>query len=152
MVNGAVGTIPNISAEAPANASQNPYPDVVASRWSASKIQWAKDNQIVKGYPDGSFQPQTPVTRAELMAVLESTAKFVSKQQDKALISQNAQAFADISGHWGEDLITKLSGYCQVASPFNEVGNNFLPNDPSGRNYAAAATLRMHSCLTNPSE
>lgn len=148
MVIGAVGTIPNIPAEAPATASQNPYPDVVASRWSATKIQWAKDNQIVKGYPDGSFQPQRPVTRAELMAVLESTAKFVSKQQNKSLTSQNAQAFADISGHWGEDLITKLSGYCKVASPFNEVGNKFLPNDPSGRNYAAAATLRMHGCLT----
>ncbi len=148
MVIGAVGTIPNIPAEAPANASQNPYPDVVASRWSATKIQWAKDNQIVKGYPDGTFRPQTPVTRAELMAVLESTAKFVSRQQNKSLTSQNPQAFADISGHWGEDLITKLSGYCQVASPFNEVGNNFLPNDPSGRNYAAAATLRMHTCLT----
>lgn len=152
MVIGAVGTIPNVSAQAPASASQNPYPDVVASRWSASKIQWAKDNQIVKGYPDGTFRPQTPVTRAELMAVLESTAKFVSKQQGKALTSQNAQAFADISGHWGEDLITKLSGYCQVASPFNEVGNNFLPNEPSGRNYAAAATLRMHGCLTEPTQ
>jgi hypothetical protein len=34
-----------------------------------------------------------------------------------------------------------------VASPLNETGNQFYPNQSSSRNYAAAATLRMRNCV-----
>ena len=153
MVIGALGTVSDLQVQAPDAATIQPYPDVASSRWSAAKIQWAKENQIVKGYPDGSFRPERPVTRAELMAVLESAAKFANSRRGKSAELtnlQNPESFADISGHWGEQLIQKMSGYCSVASPYNERGNSFFPNNPSGRNYAAAATLRMHNCLVEP--
>ena len=153
MVIGALSTVDGLQVQAPEAATSQPYPDVDTSRWSAAKIEWAKENQIVKGYPDGTFRPEQPVTRAELMAVLESAAKFANTKrgQTAELASlQNPQSFADISGHWGEDLIQKMSAYCGVASPYNEAGDSFLPNDPSGRNYAAAATLRMQNCVAEP--
>jgi hypothetical protein len=31
-----------------------------------------------------------------------------------------------------------MSGFCGVASPLNEQGSAFVPNDPARRNYAAA--------------
>jgi hypothetical protein len=55
--------------------------------------------------------------------------------------------FLDTKGHWGEPLISQMSSYCRVASPLNETGNSFYPNTASGRDYAAAATLRMSNCL-----
>ncbi|MDJ0898100.1 MAG: DUF3747 domain-containing protein [Xenococcus sp. MO_188.B8] len=151
MVIGALSTVSDLQIQTPDAATTQIYPDVPGDRWSAAKIQWAQENQIVKGYEDGSFRPEQPVTRAELMAVLEGAAKFVNvrRRQVPELKLQSTEAsFDDLSGHWAQDKIQTMTGFCQVASPYNEVGSSFYPNNPSGRNYAAAATLRMHNCIS----
>ncbi|MEM9275640.1 MAG: DUF3747 domain-containing protein [Cyanobacteria bacterium P01_F01_bin.143] len=150
MVIGALSTVSDLQVQTPDVATTQSYPDVARDRWSAAKIQWAQENQIVKGYEDGTFRPQQPVTRAELMAVLEGAAKFVNTTRGKAselALSSATTNFDDISGHWAENKVETMSGFCQVASPYNEVGSSFFPNNPSGRNYAAAATLRLHNCI-----
>lgn len=153
MVIESLNTVPDLEIQTPAQATIQPYSDVVSSRWSAAKIQWAKENQIVSGYPDGTFRPEQPVTRAELMAVLRRAAEFVQVERGATpnlATTQVSRTFADISGHWGQQMIEQMSAYCQVASPLNETGNNFNPDTPSGRNYAAAATLRMQTCVAEP--
>jgi hypothetical protein len=40
-----------------------------------------------------------------------------------------------------------MSGFCGVASPLNEQGSSFVPNDPARRNYAAAAIVRTLDCV-----
>ena len=150
MVIGALNSVPGLQIQVPTQVANQPYSDVDPSRWSATKIEWAKQKQIVSGYPDSSFRPDTPVTRAELMAVLRQAAQFAKVEQNISAelnTTQQTTQFSDINGHWGEDLIQQMSGYCRVASPLNEVGNAFYPNTAAGRNYAAAATLRMHSCV-----
>ena len=151
MVYGALETIDSVNLEPATSVPTQPYPDVKSSRWSASKIQWAKENDIVKGYPDGSFQPDTPVTRAELIAVLQNTAKFAKINQGETaeLVSNQEPAeFSDIANHWGAETIQAMSAYCNVASPYQETGDSFNPDTPAQRDYAAAATLRTHDCLT----
>ncbi|ELS02846.1 putative S-layer protein [Xenococcus sp. PCC 7305] len=151
MVIGALSTVSDLQIQTPDVATTQSYPDVARDRWSAAKIQWAQENQIVKGYEDGSFRPEQPVTRAELMAVLEGAAKFVNTargQSTELNLPSSPTVFDDISGHWAETKVQTMSGFCQVASAYNEVGSSFYPNNPSGRNYAAAATLRMHNCIS----
>ena len=151
MVYGALETIDALQLEPPTDVPTQPYPDVNSSRWSAAKIQWAKESDIVKGYPDGSFQPEKPVTRAELIVVLQNAAKFANVKQNKPAdleTNSNPVNFSDIAQHWGKDTIQTMSAYCNAASAFNETGNSFNPDSPAGRNYAAAATLRTHNCLT----
>ena len=155
MIFGALEEVPNLSLQTADQVAVPPYPDVNASRWSAVKIDWAKTNEIVKGYPDGSFQPEKPVTRAELVTVLQNAAKFAKVQQGAPgeLTPQNQPTtFTDISGHWGENTIQTMSAFCNVASPYNETGSSFQPNTESGRNYAAAATFRMHGCIVGETE
>jgi N-acetylmuramoyl-L-alanine amidase len=152
MIIGALDTVPELKQKMaiPSQISASPYPDVNASRWSAAKIEWAKQNQIVKGYPDGSFKPDKPVTRAELIAVLRRAAEYAKIQRGlspELTSAQSPMTFLDTNGHWGEPLIAQMSSYCRVASPLNESGNSFHPNSASGRDYAAAATLRMSNCL-----
>ena len=154
MVFGALGKVPDLNLQASEQVAASPYPDVDASRWSAAKIDWAKTNEIVKGYPDGSFRPEKPVTRAELVTVLQNAAKFAKTQQGASaeLVAQTQPTtFSDISGHWGANTIQTMSAFCNVASPYNETGNSFNPDTESGRNYAAAATLRMHGCIAGES-
>lgn len=38
--------------------------------WAAPQIRWAMREGLLKGYPDGSFQPDKPVTRAEMAVIL----------------------------------------------------------------------------------
>ncbi|MEL6438234.1 MAG: DUF3747 domain-containing protein [Cyanobacteria bacterium J06621_8] len=155
MVYGALTTIDSVNLEPVSQIPTQPYPDVESSRWSASKIQWAKESEIVKGYPDGTFKPGDPVTRAELIAVLQNVAKFANiKQGQTAELVANQQPtdFSDIANHWGEATIETMSAYCGVASPAQEVGDVFAPDAPAQRDYAAAATLRTRECLTTATQ
>jgi N-acetylmuramoyl-L-alanine amidase len=150
MVLDALKTVPGVQLAVADTAAKNPYSDVDAKRWSAAKIAFAQTNNIVKGYPDGTFQPTKPVSRAELMAVMQSAAKYAKTLQQKPADLTGTQAvfeFADTQGHWSADLVKQMSAYCGVASPVNEVGKSFGPNQPAQRDYAAAATLRTLNCL-----
>jgi N-acetylmuramoyl-L-alanine amidase len=148
MVYGALGKVDGLTLASAESVSTQPYPDVTSDRWSAAKIQWAKQSAIVKGYPDGSFQPEKPVSRAELVTVLKNMALFANNGSTELKTSQKPAEFSDTTGHWGNETIQTMSAYCGVASPYQEVGNAFQPDSPAARDYAAAATLRTHGCLT----
>lgn len=50
----------------------DPQPvDDVSGHWAKASIEWAKEKGLIKGYPDGSFKPNNPLTRAEACAILE---------------------------------------------------------------------------------
>ena len=45
--------------------------DDITGHWAEESIRWCMEHGLMKGYPDGSFQPDKGVTRAELAAVLK---------------------------------------------------------------------------------
>ncbi|NJO40481.1 MAG: DUF3747 domain-containing protein [Cyanobacteria bacterium CRU_2_1] len=142
--------LPDVTLNIPTTATGNPYSDVEAGRWSAAKIQFARDNNIVSGYEDGTFRPTQPVTRAEMMAILRRASEYGRRLRGFSPDLQPSQqpiAFSDTSGHWAESLISQMSAYCGIATPQNETGTAFAPNNSALRNYAAAATLRMYNCV-----
>lgn len=47
-----------------------PFPDVAADRWSAIAIISAKRMGFIKGYPDGTFKPEQPMTREEVVSLV----------------------------------------------------------------------------------
>ncbi len=143
--------VPGVTLNVPTQTGQNPYPDVVASRWSGPKIAFAKENKIVTGYPNGTFRPTKTVSRAEMMAVLRRAAEYAKSLKGlptELEATQDAVAFTDTASHpWASEVISQMSSYCGVASPLNESGRAFSPDQASQRNYAAAATLRTLNCL-----
>lgn len=44
--------------------------DDITGHWAESAIRWCMAHELLKGYPDGSFGPDKPVTRAELATVI----------------------------------------------------------------------------------
>jgi hypothetical protein len=42
----------------------------ISSHWAKSVIEWGVQQGVAKGYPDGSFHPDQPVTEVEFMALL----------------------------------------------------------------------------------
>ena len=46
------------------------FSDVAPERYYAQAVAWAAEKGIVKGYGDGTFGPENPVTREQLVAIL----------------------------------------------------------------------------------
>lgn len=56
----------------PQYKSDDPQPvDDVTGHWAEKAIRRCMERGLLKGYPDGSFQPDKPVTRAELAVILD---------------------------------------------------------------------------------
>ncbi|WP_289142350.1 S-layer homology domain-containing protein [uncultured Brevibacillus sp.] len=43
----------------------------IAKHWGKASIEWAVENSITSGYPDGTFKPDRPVTEAEFLAMVK---------------------------------------------------------------------------------
>ncbi len=148
---GMLRAVPGIKADAPKPAAA-PFSDVDPARWSAPIIAWAKEQKLVNGYPDGTFAPEKPVTRAEVVGMLFNAAQYARKVTKGSttlpLTGEWQEAFWDIDSHWAKRAIQDLSRFCRVATAFNDKDKgDFQPNTKSYRNYAAAATNRLHNCL-----
>lgn len=74
----------------------NSFTDVPADRWYTTAVSTIAAMGIINGYPDNSFKPNAPITRAEFAAIC---ARF-----DRYAQGLDA-SFADVYGHWAEDEI-----------------------------------------------
>ena len=76
----------------------NPFTDMDANHlWSNRAVSTLYNAGILSGYPDGTFRPSEPITRAEFATI---AAKF------DELELGSASSFTDIFGHWAEKYIT----------------------------------------------
>ncbi|NEP18281.1 MAG: S-layer homology domain-containing protein [Leptolyngbya sp. SIO4C1] len=132
--------------------SRLPFSDVAIDRWSAPSIQYLHKLGLLRGYADGSFRPELPVTRAELVSLLlKMDVYLVELRRWDGRDATNLQprfAFSDTQGHWADKYIAVMSENCRAAAPLNETGTRFDPNAPATRGYAAAAVMRNLHCLS----
>jgi uncharacterized protein YkwD len=52
------------------HAKMGSFRDVPSEHWAAEAIEWGVGLGIVRGYPDGTFRPDQPVTEAEFLVML----------------------------------------------------------------------------------
>ncbi|KAF5045832.1 S-layer homology domain protein [anaerobic digester metagenome] len=78
-------------------SDSNPFTDLENHGWSNRAISTLFNAGIIKGYPDGTFKPSDPISRAEFATI---AAKF-----DKLELGSTSK-FTDIFGHWAEKYIT----------------------------------------------
>jgi hypothetical protein len=111
------GSIAPLMTSAPSLA-QTSFSDVSSGYWAAQFIQQLSQRGVIAGFPDGTFRPEEPVTRAQFAAMIN---KAFSKSAQRQPIN-----FNDVpSNYWGYSAIRQaytigfLSGY---------PGNVFRPN------------------------
>ena len=75
----------------------NSYNDVKDGDWFCCAVSTLSKMGIIKGYEDGSFKPNDPISRAEFAAI---AARF-DPDGDKT-----PAAFADVTSHWAKDEIS----------------------------------------------
>lgn len=56
--------------------------DDIKGHWAEKEIRRCIQRGLIKGYPDGSFQPEKPVTRAELAAVVDRLINLIIGEDD----------------------------------------------------------------------
>jgi|GEM_PF-1190926 len=87
------------------------FTDVAASHWASEAIARIAGFGFMNGYPDGTFRPDKPITRAEMAAILSLLP--VQTGED----AQEAENFSDTAEHWAQAAIAKaraaglLNGY-----------------------------------------
>lgn len=131
------GAMAPIVIPAPAFA-QTAFPDVPTNYWASGFIQELANRGVIQGFPDGTFRPNEPVTRAQFAAMIRQAfnASRVRNPINFVDVSQNYWAYTAIQEAYSTGFMT---GY---------PGNQFNPNQnipraqvlvslSSGLNYAS---------------
>lgn len=151
MIVDAINTLTPVDLNATPTSPVRPFTDIDSNRWSAAKINWAQWSIWPAGTPTGKFRPTDNITRAELVSFLRRAAERIKTNlgRSPALTpNQKPLQFSDVSG-FNQQLTLQMSAYCRVASPVNDKGNKFAPNQPASRGYTAAAMIRTLNCVKN---
>ncbi|ELS02282.1 putative S-layer protein [Xenococcus sp. PCC 7305] len=147
-INGIVSI--DLDSRPPQRSNVNPFNDVSDDRWSAKAINWMQWNLYPANVAQltGNFRPEDPITRIELIDFLRRTGELVSiKLTGSAELDETVEPikFTDVVGY-DQVLASQMSAFCRVASPLNEEGDAFAPNEKATRDYAVAAIVRAVTC------
>lgn len=147
----AAGAAAPIVMHAPAQA-QTSFSDVSSSYWAYQYIQALASRNVISGFPDGTFRPDAPVTRAQFAAMIRSAFDAPS--------TRSAINFVDVSSnYWAYSAIREayttgfLSGY--PGNVFNPEQNiprvQVLVSLANGLDYSASNVQSTLSYYTDAS-
>ena len=89
------------------------FSDIEGAEWFADAVQAAKDHDIIGGYPDGSFKPNNPITRAEACSIVNRTTKRVPDADHLLALDEmrNWPDNADTSAWYYADMQEATNGH-----------------------------------------
>lgn len=125
-------------------SAQTTFNDVPTNYWAQTFIQELASRDIIKGFPDGGFRPNDPVTRAQFAAML-------NKAVNKAPI-RGGVTFVDVaSDYWAAPAIQRsyitgfMSGYPgNVFEPAQNIPRvQILVSLANGLNYSVSQAPEM---------
>lgn len=101
----------------------------IQGHWAEPTIQKMADAGIVSGNPDGTFNPEGKITRAEFATLLVKAYK----------LSGSGKVFTDTTSHWAKDYIAIASANGIVNGYSDSI---FGPNDPITREQMAVMIVK----------
>lgn len=107
------------------------FRDVPQGAWYNAAVATMAKLKIITGYPDGTFRPDAPVTRAEFAAI---AARFDEKS------ARTTASFRDIYGHWAERYISRSAELGWIRG---YTDNTFRPDQNITRAEAMALINRV---------
>ena len=110
----------------------------ISGHWAEQNIYEMAAMGVVNGLPDGSFQPDRTVTRAEFAKMLVEAYK---------LEPQIGKVFNDTAVHWAKDYIA-TAYYYKIINGYSD--SVFGPDDHITREQAAAMIIRASNLPFSP--
>ncbi len=100
-------------------AENQRFTDVPAKHWAYAYIASAKAKGWISGYPDGSFKPETNISRAEAVSMIN---RVLNRRIHLSDIPVDAKQFTDInSKHWAFTAIMEAVNYHE----YNRIPDGF---------------------------
>lgn len=84
-------------------AGESLFSDVSEEDWYYDEIQAIAKNDIISGYPDGTFRPKEPITHAEVATILSNY--WGSK---RIFVPMTSVGLLDIEDHWARYYIRRM--------------------------------------------
>ncbi len=107
----------------------------VGESWARDMIHALAADALVGGYPDGSYRPNRPITRAELAAMLSATFPTCTPLHPE-------RAFSDVPGsHWAHGAVARVQR-CAIMSGYPD--GRFGPSQNATR---IEALVAIHGAL-----
>ena len=107
------------------------FSDVTSAHWAANYIGYMEQFGIVRGYSDGTFRPNAPITRAEFAAIC---CRFEQ-------LTDGAATFTDVpASHWAAKSISYAAKRGWVTG---YADGTFKPGNNITRAEVAAVTCRL---------
>ena len=97
----------------------------IEGRWSTKFIKHLVSEEIITGYPDGTFKPSNSVTRAEF-----ATIAYKYLERENKLTEGQINKLTDIEGHWAKN---SIEGVIKAGYINGYPDNTFKPNNPITR-------------------
>lgn len=112
------------------------------SHWAGQKIKQGVDKGWINGYPDGSFQPDRYISRAEMASLFQRAVGF----SDHVDVTQQAH-FADVATDaWYSGAISAATA-AGILKGYED--GSMRPNQPVSRQEAAVMMVRMAQLEAN---
>ena len=141
----AAAMVTPLASAAPAEGGATSPADI-QGHWAQEEIQRAMDAGWIDGYPDGTFQPEQTITRAEFTKLLLDAIHLTPDSEIVAWMKGASQAQApleDMADHWlteGGWMDAALVSGMVVTQDYNY--HNFRPEKPIARYEIALMTTR----------
>lgn len=82
----------------PAAKGTASFTDIAEGQWYTDAVNWAAEQGVVNGYPDGTFRPEAPITRQEMATMLYRFWKLQGgKYAPKADVLANYQDRGEVA-------------------------------------------------------
>lgn len=123
----------------PAAKGTASFTDIAEGQWYTDAVNWAAEQGVVNGYPDGTFRPEAPITRQEMATMLYRLAKAEKVEEDKLASFPDAASVAD----WAKDAMNwAVSTEIVNGSTHDDKVNYLDPTATALRCQAAAVACR----------
>lgn len=123
----------------PAAKGTASFTDIAEGQWYTDAVNWAAEQGVVNGYPDGTFRPEAPITRQEMATMLYRLAKAEKVEEDKLVSFPDAASVAD----WAKDAMNwAVSTEIVNGSTHDDKVNYLDPTATALRCQAAAVACR----------
>ena len=115
-----------------------PFTDVKAGQWYYAAIEWARQNGIVGGMTDTTFEPNGALTRAQMARLFCQYAKYKGLDTEK---SADLSAFSDADKvqNWAKEGME----YCVAIGLFVGDGGKLTPRAKATRSQLAVVLYKF---------
>ena len=123
----------------PADYKTQVFDDVELGQWYSPYVQWALENEIVKGYDEKIFGPNDKITREQMCSIIVRYCEYAQIELE-GLITEDKFEDDELISSWAKEYVKKS----QMANLIQGRGNNkFNPLGSASRAEAATILMRL---------